>query len=397
MTLAESAGQNGLFTDGDWVETKDQDFNGTIRLTQLADIGDGIFLDKSDRYLTKETAKRLKCTFLHEGDILVSRMADPLARACIFPGDKFPCVTAVDVCIIRPDSRNVDPEWLMYQINSPQFRERAGALATGTTRKRISRKNLGGIKFSVPPLDEQRRIVDILNHASSIRRLREQAQAKAREIIPALFLDMFGDPATNPKGWKVGTVGDILKSAQYGTSTKADDGRNGVTMLRMGNVTMDGALSLRGLKYVVLGPDELEKYALEPGDILFNRTNSKELVGKTGLWDGRFSAVHASYFIRLRVDPTRATPAYVWAFFNSAFMKRRLFETARGAIGQSNINAKEVRAFPIPIPTLHLQEKFTEYLEDVQALVSVGEEARGESDAASQSLLHGCFNGTEHR
>lgn len=297
--------------------------------------------------------------------------------------------------VIRPSGR-ILAEYIYYFVRQNSFRALCKANFSGSVgQQRVPRDFLSRFQLPVPALDEQRRIVDILGHASSIRRLREQAQAKAREIIPALFLDMFGDPATNPLGWEAGIVGDILTSAQYGTSTKASEIDVGTPMLRMGNVTTDGELSLNDLKYVVLEDDEVEKYALRAGDILFNRTNSKELVGKTGLWDGRFSAVHASYFIRLRVDPTHAKPAYVWAFFNSAFMKRRLFETARGAIGQSNINAKEVRAFPIPIPSMRLQEKFTEYLEDVQALVSVGKEARASADAASQSLLHRCFNSTE--
>jgi hypothetical protein len=100
------------------------------------------------------------------------------------------------------------------------------------------------------------------------------------------------------------------------------------------------------------------------GDLLFNRTNSKELVGKTGLWDGRFDAVAASYFIRLRVNRERIVPAYLWAFFNTSHMKRVLFQTARGAIGQANINAKELRAFPVAAPPLPLQTAFAQQAQD---------------------------------
>ena len=89
---------DGLFTDGDWVETKDQDPNGTVRLIQLADIGDGNFLDKSARFLTRAKAHALNCTFLTKGDLLVARLAEPLGRCCIFPldGDE-EYVTVVDV------------------------------------------------------------------------------------------------------------------------------------------------------------------------------------------------------------------------------------------------------------------------------------------------------------
>ncbi len=91
-----------LFTDGDWVESKDQDANGDVRLIQLADLGDGVWLNRSKRYMTSAKAAALKCTFLQDGDLLLGRMPDPLGRCCVFPGDTKPCVTVVDVCVIRP-------------------------------------------------------------------------------------------------------------------------------------------------------------------------------------------------------------------------------------------------------------------------------------------------------
>src|SRR5690242_5616822 len=92
--------QDGVFIDGDWVETKDQDPNGDVRLIQLADVGDGVFRNRSSRFLTMAKAKELRCTFLEPGDILIARMPEPLGRACIFPGVDQPAVTAVDVCIL---------------------------------------------------------------------------------------------------------------------------------------------------------------------------------------------------------------------------------------------------------------------------------------------------------
>lgn len=98
--LDKITGRNGLISDGDWVESKDQDKNGSVRLIQLADIGDGFFKNVSSRFLTRKKADELNCVFLREGDILVARMPDPLGRACIFPinaSERY--VTVVDVCI----------------------------------------------------------------------------------------------------------------------------------------------------------------------------------------------------------------------------------------------------------------------------------------------------------
>jgi len=86
-TIADLVGKEGVFVDGDWVESKDQDPNGDVRLIQLADIGDGIYRDKSARFLTNQKAIALNCTFLEQGDVLIARMPDPLGRTCIFPGD----------------------------------------------------------------------------------------------------------------------------------------------------------------------------------------------------------------------------------------------------------------------------------------------------------------------
>ncbi|QMU30506.1 restriction endonuclease subunit S [Adhaeribacter radiodurans] len=163
-SISEFIANDGIFIDGDWVESKDQDVNGDVRLIQLADIGVGEFRDKSFRFLTSEKAKELKCTFLNEGDILVARMPDPLGRACIFPlSGKY--VTVVDVAVIRPGQDGVNPKWLMYIINSPKIQKEIYELASGSTRLRISRGNLSKISFPLPPLAEQKRIVAKLDEA----------------------------------------------------------------------------------------------------------------------------------------------------------------------------------------------------------------------------------------
>jgi len=182
-TIENLIGSDGLFSDGDWIESKDQDPNGDVRLIQLADIGDGEFLDKSRRFLTSEQANRLGCTFLKAGDLLVARMPDPIGRACIFPGTNQRCVTAVDICIIRPGCPGIDIRWLMSLINSPAFRMAVESKAVGTTRSRISRGNLATILLPVPPAGEQRRIADLLDVLTT----RSRRAKETLSDIPALL------------------------------------------------------------------------------------------------------------------------------------------------------------------------------------------------------------------
>ena len=247
------------------------------------------------------------------------------------------------------------------------------------------------IKMPLLPKAKQSSIVDILSRAEGIVRLQQQALDHAKALIPALFVEIFGDPATNPKGWPVVTLGDILSACDYGSSSKAGDDTNGYPVLRMGNVTYAGELDDSNLKYIELDDAEYQKYALQTGDILFNRTNSKDLVGKTGLWDGRYPAIAASYFIRLRINFEQATPEYVWAYMNLPYMKRVMFETARGAIGQANINTKELKAFALPLPALNIQQEFTNRLTEAQSIITQQTDALTKSRELFDALLAQTF------
>lgn len=320
------------------------------------------------------------------GDILMS------VRAPVGPTNvaDVRCCIGRGLAAIRVNSEILDPVYLRFVLRHDE--PRLASMGQGSTFAAIGRAELAATDFPLPPLPEQRRIVDLLSRAEGIVRLRREAEKKAAELIPALFLDMFGDPTTNPKGWQVATVGDVLDAAEYGSSSKASSDGAGLPMIRMGNVTYAGSLDLADLKYVDLPAAEVERYSLREGDILFNRTNSKELVGKTGLWDGSCEAIVASYFIRLRVQREVLRPHYLWAFMNTGHMKRVIFDTARGAIGQSNINSKELRAFSLPIPPLPLQQQFALRCSDVSALLIQQSAATAKAQATFDALLARAFS-----
>lgn len=195
MTLRDVTKENGLLTDGDWVESKDQDSNGAISLIQLADIKDGYFQRKSDRYLNERTAKRLDCTFLEEGDVLVARLPDPLGRACIYPGEKRKAVTAVDVCIVRIDKTRYNNRWLTHLINNPYFRKEINRFQSGTTRKRISKKNLAAIPFTVPEKKIQDDIADCIETQftrldaaiKSLKAIKAKLELYRKSVLKAVF------------------------------------------------------------------------------------------------------------------------------------------------------------------------------------------------------------------
>lgn len=209
IELGKLTNEKGSFCDGDWVESKDQDPNGQVRLIQMADIGVNEYKNKSQRFLTEEKYHELKCTEIKPGDILISRMPDPIGRACIFPGDEKKCITVVDVAILRPDDSIVDRNWLCHIVNSPLVKSQIEQRATGTTRKRISGKNLKKIKIPLPPLATQKKIAAILDAADALRQKTRQIIQEYDQLAQAIFLDMFGDPVTNPMGWENDRLGEL--------------------------------------------------------------------------------------------------------------------------------------------------------------------------------------------
>jgi type I restriction enzyme, S subunit len=159
--ISFATGSIGKLVDGDWIESKDQSSEG-IRLLQLADIGVGDFINKSRRYISEETFKRLRCFEVLPEDVLIARMPDPIGRACIVENIGSKMITAVDCCIARVDSNNSSNKYLLYLLNTTEFLHKANLLASGTTRQRIARKSLEEIKVPKPALKNQLEIVEVL-------------------------------------------------------------------------------------------------------------------------------------------------------------------------------------------------------------------------------------------
>ena len=153
------------FIDGDWIEAKDQAEDG-IRLIQTGNVGVGVFKDKGDkaRYISEDTFERLNCTEVKNGDILVSRLPDPVGRACIIPGGLGKTITAVDCTIIRLADKIV-PKFFIAFTNTPDYAMQIKKVLSGTTRLRVSRANLGKIHVPLPAIQKQIEFVSIAEQA----------------------------------------------------------------------------------------------------------------------------------------------------------------------------------------------------------------------------------------
>ena len=176
--------------DGDWIESKDQSESG-IRLIQLADIGDGYFINKSKRFINEDTFKRLHCFEVFPNDILLARMPDPIGRSCVLPQLEERCITAVDVCIIRVDRTKHNIKYINYLINTPIFRKTVIEQSSGTTRQRISRSNLEKMSIPLPSNKIQDSIAESITQTEDIiltlQKQIEVSQHIKQELINKIF------------------------------------------------------------------------------------------------------------------------------------------------------------------------------------------------------------------
>lgn len=170
---------------------------------------------------------------------------------------------------------------------------------------------------------------------------------------------MFGVYPANPMGWEIGTIRDIVTEVRYGSSRPAVDGGK-YPYLRMNNITYGGELDLSDTKRIDIPDNELDKCTVRRGDILFNRTNSKELVGKTCVYDRDEMMVLAGFVIRIRVKD-RILPEFLSAFLNTDFSKQMLLGMCKTAIGQANINAQELQNIGLYLPPVELQQCFVQF------------------------------------
>lgn len=211
----------GKIKDGDWILKKDYTKQGT-RLLQIGDIGVGIFLDKSNRFIGTERAKGLNCTFIEpEKDILISRMPDPIGRACIAPKLNYSYIVAVDISILKIDGSKVDKGFIVYSLNSKRSLKKVERLSSGATRLRISRKKIEMLFIPLPPLPEQKKVAEILSTVDQAIEKVDEAIAKTERLKKGLMQELMTKGIGHkdfkqteigkiPKEWEVVRLGEVV-------------------------------------------------------------------------------------------------------------------------------------------------------------------------------------------
>ena len=304
-------------------------------------------------------------TYFERGDVLVAKITPCMENGkAAYVENNFPTQIgfgSTEFHVLRPGP-GVDPKYLFYMLWNDRFRKVAETNMTGSAgQKRVPTNFIRSWVIPLPSLEEQRRIATILDKADALRRKRQESLALMDEFLRSVFLEMFGDPVVNPRGWEILKVGSV--SEVQGGLTKSTKKRQNysisVPYLRVANVYRN-KLDLAEIKELNVTETELERTLLQPEDLLLveGHGNPKE-VGRTAMWDGSIAqCVHQNHIIRLRVDGAVATPSYVCAYINSSGGRRQLFKENKTTSGLNTISIRQVRELSLPLPPLELQQDY---------------------------------------
>lgn len=406
-------------------------------------------------FLDEMQAAGLDAVEVADGDVLLNITGASIGRVTQAPDALRGARVNQHVCIIRPTAA-IEGAFLAKFLASPDQQRRIMDEESGATRQALTKAKILDFNIPVPPLNEQRRIVAKIEELTDrSRRAREaldaipalldrfrqsvlaaafrgdltaEWRAKNSDVEPASVLlerirqerqrkwveDLRArgkDPAKAkyevplapetealpllPARWCWATIDELAVLTQYGSSAKTNDDPSGVPVLRMGNIA-DGTLILDGLKYLPTDHEEFPELFLEAGDILFNRTNSPELVGKTAVFEGAEGPVSfASYLIRVRVQG--CLPQLVSMYINSPFGRAWVASNVNQQVGQANLNGSKLRALAVPVPPLEEQRRIVDLVESalmsrnqVRGIAGSTLEALG---TLTQSILAKAFRG----
>jgi len=263
---------------------------------------------------------------------------------------------------------------------------------TGATIPHISRKVLENLNVPLPSMDVQNKIVILLDKVQSLIDKRKAQIAALSVLTHSVFLEMFGDPHLNNKNWPIVKIGDLTIKSQYGTSKKASEFTGKYPILRMNNISYDGRVSMEDLKYIDLDEKEAKKYLVHKGDLLFNRTNSKELVGKTAVYPYDEPVAFAGYLIKL-IPNDKANSVFISAYLNSLYGKKVLLNMAKNIVGMANINAEELKSINIYLPPIELQNEFANIIENIEEKRNILNQSLIQLENNFQSLMQRVFRG----
>jgi type I restriction enzyme S subunit len=364
-------------------------YGGDIPWATVRDMRTDI-ITSTEHSITKEAVKASATNIIPAGNVVIATRVG-LGKVCLLGQD-----TAVNQDlrgIVPKSNKEIDVNFLFAWFKS--ISEQIIAEGTGATVQGVKLPFIKGLAVPFPEMEEQHRIVTLLDEAfADIATAKANANAEknlqnTRSVFERYLLSVLND-----KKWKWSTLGDLCTSVEYGSSAKSK-AENGIPVLRMGNI-QDGRLDWKNLVFTD-DQEEIQKYLLKQNDVLFNRTNSPELVGKTAIYKSEMPAIFAGYLIRIHRKDDLLDGDFLTYFLNSQIALDYGKTVVISSVNQANINGTKLKSYPIPAPSLTEQKtivkKLDELAQETHRLETIYRQKLTALDDLKKSLLHQAFSG----
>lgn len=379
-----------LFTDGDWIESKDQSQEG-IRLIQTGNIGEGEFIEKrgKEKYISQSTFERLSCTYVYSGDVLISRLPEPVGRGCIVPKTEEKLITAVDCTICRIDEEKIDKQYFLYYLQSESYRNQIEQFVTGTTRKRISRQNLGKIETYIPSRNTQDYVVKALDSVQTLIKNYTEELKLLDLLIKSRFVELFGDADIYPMEPLNENVCEMF-IGPFGSALKNEffvDSKDGYCMVYEQKHAIQKTMDVPTRYIDEKKYNELKRFSVYPGDIIVScRGTIGEIFAVPE--EAPLGIMHPS-IMKIRLN----TEKYDQKFFVFA-LERYMEEHNSEAVGSgvkmavtATILGKEL----FVVPPIEIQRQFSIFVDQINKSKAVIQKSLDEAQLLFDSLMQEYF------
>ena len=358
-------------------------------LMRIKNVQDGEITLEDPKYVNSETVQGQ--FELDVGDILMS-LTGNIGRVGLVRSDHLPAALNQRVACIKPkDVSNLDNNYLFHFLKSDNFRRLVSEGGRGIAQQNVSTKSIAETDFSLPPLPEQKRIAAILDKADAIRRKRQETLTLTESLIQSTFLDMFGDPVTNPKGWEEAALKELIISGDkinYGVVQPGKEYPNGVPLVRAGDLNV---LEESG-EFKLIDPaidHKHRKSRLVGDEILIGCVGAIGSIGMATLDMKGYNIARAVARVR---PSSKVNRTYLAAYFATGVVQNYFKKEVR-QVAQPTLNIKQIEETKILLPPKNMQSKFSELFEKIKSLQSKELEDMKESDNLSNSLQQRAFRG----
>ena len=355
----------------------------------IADMNQGRAIVKTKECITPLAVKECNCREVQAETVLLSFKLSigkvGIAQQPLFTNE------AIAALPIR-DHNRLDSKFLAWALQSIDLTQGLDRAAKGLT---LNKAKLLNLRLPVPPVSEQCRLAAILDQADTLRAKRRETLAQLDSLKQSIFMEMFGDPATNPKRWEVNPLHSFTLTVTNGMTRRRSERDEGTTIvLRLRDIRA-GWIDFSDVNRITLEPNESKKYSVSPGDLLFIRVNGNpDYVGRCAIFEGHPEPVFFNdHIMRVKVDYSRILSVFLAFLLNGKYGKSEISKHRKTSAGQHTINQDGLGKIQLPTPPVAMQTEFVRRLESIERQKATHSSSLAELDALFASLQHRAFRG----